>query len=486
MPFYLIAARDRGKTLEEIQAYEMLGLGAYVYEVNYWALYADRNYYTTYKEPTILHPDYSLITDTERARLRDYARERYENGETFGTLPEAWPVYPSHMAYASTKFPGQVAYTPDDRHLLEDRQVTTLPGRYLKKFWPMLPDDEIAYLASMFGVLPELQITQDADTCERIYRRMNLNTRAPYWRSCMGPEGYDGALLDGEFPSFPWYDHPARVYAGPDLAIAYLGTPDNATARVVCWPERKQYRRIYSDNPGILQAFKSALAAAGFTECTKRDGTTFAGARIRKIRHSGGGYVMPYLDGVDAAGVRGDYIVLGEGGLPTTNIHGVTELHEEEQYECTNCGCSIDADDSYCSSCDDARWTCAHCGDESFDYDDAHTSASGESFCRACYRENVQDCPVCEEECNEYDYSPMQRRVRRTQGLASLHIHTACYESHTTCETCEAWVPYDDVLRGADDDCAYCATCHAEHVAHVTSTENDTENTTTTTEDSAS
>jgi len=474
MPFYLIPARLRSVPFAEIEAYEMLGSPAYV-QTSCYTLHNDREYWSTRSpwngynaEPMILHPDTSLITPREMGNFREALLYRHERSERAGTLPEDWPVYPAHMAYASVKFPGQVAYTPDDRHALEDRQVTMLPGRYLRRFWPALPDDAIAELTSKFGMLPELHITRDADECERVYRRAKVNRKRPHWKSCMGPEGCDGALLDGKFPRFPWYDHPARVYAGPDLAIGYLGEIDNARARVVLWPDKHVYTRIYSDTAVDESQMKRVLDALGYRHV--EDGVS--GARVRKMNHSRGGYVMPYIDGAKYAAVDGEYIVLGDGRLDVQNTSGSTLASfddDEDMYTCARCGAGMDEDGLYCESCNDERWICAACDNEHFDWDGTHrfTSDSGSSYCRSCWREHSGECPVCDEECSEFNYSRLEQRNRSVNGLSDAHIHTACYDSHTTCVTCDDWIPNDDVMRGEDDDAPYCTDCHAEHVEHA-------------------
>ena len=143
------------------------------------------------------------------------------------------------------------------------------------------------------------------------YRKSWLETRTYYQLEdshkfhCLGDDGVLFAtspdeiesvytIYDPEMPgvggscmrSNGWDIHPTRVYGAGDLAIAYrVDSQDRTIERVVCWPEKKLYGRIYS-NTGLI---KKALVNRGFTY-TK----CFTGARLLKIIDPY--IVMPFLD----------------------------------------------------------------------------------------------------------------------------------------------------------------------------------------------
>src|SRR3546814_15156087 len=105
------------------------------------------------------------------------------------------------------------------------------PGRYLHRFFSAHLDNNVieGWCARLSVQLEEdaLKITQDAAEIEDVY------LGAP--GSCMAHDA-------SEFDSFC---HPTSGYAGPDTAIAYIGTRDDARAPSVVWLERQSYTRLF-------------------------------------------------------------------------------------------------------------------------------------------------------------------------------------------------------------------------------------------------
>src|SRR3546814_20660598 len=99
------------------------------------------------------------------------------------------------------------------------------PGRYLHRFFSAhLDNNVIEGWCARLSVQPEedaLKITQDADEIEDVY------------------VGGPGSCLAHDASEVDSYCHPTRVYAGPDTAIAYVGSRDEAAERGVAWAGRE-------------------------------------------------------------------------------------------------------------------------------------------------------------------------------------------------------------------------------------------------------
>lgn len=262
---------------------------------------------------------------------------RAERGQSLKKHADANPwsgylVFRNNLSLWAETFPRPVADKPEMlafyasvEHRKIGRLTETRPGRYLRKvFGALLNDTQIEELAHVWTrefAPRELYVTQDANLIEEVYEN------GP--RSCM-------AYAAGGFDSD---EHPARVYAGPDLAVAYIGESDDADGRAVVWPEKKIYARAYGD----VARMRAALERAGFREGEHRE---FIGARLQYIPQDGDNFVLPYLDMADTVDLSGDYVVVagsnGEYGAQETN-----GLNEGGGHRCADCGDRMSRDDSY-------------------------------------------------------------------------------------------------------------------------------------------
>jgi hypothetical protein len=219
-----------------------------------------------------------------------------------------------------------------------------------------------------------------------------------------------------------------RVYGAGDLAIAYLGPQDDATARALCWPAKQVFGRIYGDGARLGQA----LMAMGYSEAGR---TGFNGARLL-LEREGSGYVCPYVDYGYRVEERGEFLVLGQsgvlaesqsgvlGGMSCENCHdGVDEdeyfspdhggvycesCYCELFFYCEGCDCTVDADDAVHVG---DEWRCESCADETHPECEGcnarHPAAEiydvqGTRYCEACYCDNASVCEKCDESyCHE-------------------------------------------------------------------------------------
>lgn len=396
-------------------------------------------------------------------------QEKFDSGE-YTRLPwcseewyRAYSPAVDHYAHVSTDDPSKIAYTPDDRHGREDRQLRTRPGKYLRKYFPDLSPQQIQELAGRFAGANErneLKFAHTADDIEKVY----LN--GP--RSCMSHD-------IGNFSSPV---HPTRAYAAGDLAVAFIGDGDDITARAVCWPEKHVRSTIYGDAARL----GPLLEEAGFGI----DNQNFYGARLAKIPHDCS-WVAPYMDGAYSVEIGVEFLVISKcGELSCDTTTGVIG-----GMACDSCGDTMPLDDSrsvgdatwcegcfddhafYCGSCEecyhndcansvgDAVWCddctstgafcCKHC--EEYHSDSDGTAVDGDTWCESCASNHATFCEHCEE------------------SSASDHIEidgetwcSACWENDSFyCERCEEHHNGENGLHtvGGDTWCSECVKHYA-------------------------
>lgn len=331
-------------------------------------------------------------------------------------------IWAPHLPMPSEKFPGKISYYQDANKRSRGIRTAVKPGRYLAKYFSdILTQDEIQRYAIEFETVfapAELKITQDANEIETVYRN------GP--RSCM-------SFSDG---SFAGHCHPARVYAGPDLAVAYLGDLDAPSARAVVWPDKKIYSRVYGDIERLSDTLEKKEYSKGY----------LYGARIQKIpvptRDS---YIMPYVDGVDSANDDGDYLVLGPGRLTAQNTSGLADPHSHGSC-CYKCEQWCDDNDLFPTM--EGNLVCAPCIGENYvmceDYeeyvyrDHAYALGDGDGYIsgRAYEQGNYFRCAY-----DELIY-PGRYRISDNHGdtYHEDNINRVCWY----CNYSDEWFPNDD------------------------------------------
>ncbi|NYF30654.1 hypothetical protein [Sphingopyxis sp. JAI108] len=253
-----------------------------------------------------------------------------------------------HFCHISTEQAGKIAFTENSAKGQLDRQLVMSPGRYLHRFFSNDLDNNAieGWCARLSVQLQEdaLKITQDADEIEDVY------VGGP--SSCMAHDASD----------FESFCHPARIYAGPDTALAYIGAREDARARSVVWPERKIHTSIYGD----VSRLKLLLEAAGYRE------GGLNGARVRRIV-DGDSFVVPYIDAGGDLADDGEYLIIGRGNIPSENTNGLG----------------------------DQCWYCPRCDHSSTAHDTVYYSdGSSEEWCYGCFTDRTIFCAY-----NECSYS---------------------------------------------------------------------------------
>jgi hypothetical protein len=271
------------------------------------------------------------------------------------------------------------------------------PGTYLAAFYPGISATLVQQWVlehDRHHAVPALKLARTGDEIVEVY------TNGP--NSCM---------------SYSSVADCTRVYAGPDLAVAYITNQhDEISARAVVWPERKLYYNYYGD--GRIEA---SLEAEGYKQ------GSLAGARIQRIP-DGNGFVGPYIDGVYACSDRGDFLVLDHGGaLCAENTDGTI-------------GSAI---------------TCCNCGDYVEEGDECTDPYNGETWCNYCYDDNFVYCDGC------YEYGRTDLVRDTVDGLRC----ESCYDSdYAECEICEDSHDSSDILETPKGE-SVCHACWADIVA---------------------
>jgi len=318
-----------------------------------------------------------------------------------------------HYLHVSTDDPEKVAFTPSEEYGRINRQKRMKFTRYLDKYFAdTIPSDEREYIIKSHYneyVPSDIHFAWTEDEIEWVY------THGP--PSCMSRP-----VTDFDLPC-----HPVRAYAAGDLAIAYKLSPhrhNTVQARVVVWPDKKIYGRIYGDDMSIRQN----LINAGYRE----DCFGFEGAKLLAIEHDGE-YIAPYLD-VNCRGyIENGYIVLDDtaGKIRLRNDSGL----QAPRTACNNCNdyvheielCAVSDDMGeemlWCRDCaiDDA-FNCDQC-DYLFTESASTRTAEDNIICNEC-AEGMDECAEC------------QRPTRVPTPDPRNH-------DHTICEHCESDIAHE-------------------------------------------
>lgn len=305
---------------------------------------------------------------------------RFYDG-TYTGVPSNFPVREyEHFVHMSRDRPGLIAYTESADKGELDRQTPIRPGAYIQKFWGDTFDQReidqyIGLIEDMNPDLkPELSFATTAAEIENVY------VNGPH--SCMGYEP----------DHFKSCEHPVRVYAAGDLAVAYIRRPSGTiSARALCWPDKKQRSTIY----GAARLLKPLLEAAGFQE------DELVGAKMRLVR-DGDNVVLPYIDSTRRATVSDDgkHLVISRyGPIEADDTGGLSTL----KISCSECEEAFEPEygadltlDHVCADCErNLEYFCDGLGetiDNSDRQNDAITMANGDTWSQQYFDEHGAHC----------------------------------------------------------------------------------------------
>lgn len=239
-----------------------------------------------------------------KAKDREHYRMRGEDGDTvYIPLPSWFPrvEYPfNHFAHCAVdeerRKQGWVAYTPDVRHLIEDKQLTLPASKYLAKFFSKeYSPEEIAklHLRLQGSFDPTtFAITQDRAILHKAFIGTKHCAESSDYESCMRYDHDEYRLPAGQHPVDAYFfDDPAQS----SFALAYTMRGDDIVARAMVVPSKKIFVRVYGDSEIDRHDILNHLKAAGHKRAK-----SYEGARLCLRPHpksSRGLPIMPYVDG---------------------------------------------------------------------------------------------------------------------------------------------------------------------------------------------
>jgi hypothetical protein len=294
-----------------------------------------------------------------------------------------WPLF----VQVCKDSPEKVAYFASRKQFLRGVFTKTAPGRFLKKFSPSMPDEEIKRVAERYLEEHAVQKPNVSDRQEDFIRAF---VDGP--NSCMSGTTF-----------FKGHIHPAAVYASGDIEVLWLEKDRRITARCLANKYTRKCTEIYGDQ----NRMRASLRVAGYTQAEN----ALAGCRILRMEDERGhGYIMPYVDAAIGATRRplhysetadARYFELGDAVGESTicgYTHGGVTEGAEEEYEvvCDRCGAHGDIEDG--AESEDGRWLCQRCLDEHYVW-----SGALEAYLS---NEDARQCDCCG------DYTTMDRTTR--------------------------------------------------------------------------
>jgi hypothetical protein len=371
----------------------------------------------------------------EECRMADgtYKLVPWHREEWWAPLVAPGGALAEHYTHASTEDGAQVAFTENEQKGMRDRQTRMKPGRYLARFCAFLSADTVREWSGKFAAEfdESLQFAHTADEIEEIY------TSGP--RSCMSESA----------SQYSSPEHPVRVYAAGDLALAYVRRDGEISGRALVWPANMVHSRIYGD----CDRMAAALTAAGYSL------GSLEGARLRRVKLDDNAFVCPYIDRDSNVRDDGIHLIIDSGGDLESNTSGVAG---ETGHPCGNCGERYDDDNLYyhdslnmsvCGSCEgDLLRSCDEC-DELYPNDDvihyAEAARHGRDLCESCRDGQLFNCNSCNE------WVSNDNLTVNADGESLCEPCLASY--YTRCEPCGEW-HHDSAV----DSERYCSSCASE------------------------
>jgi hypothetical protein len=341
--------------------------------------------------------------------------------------------------------------------------------RYLAKYYEITSDKARDMFRRVMGETLELHHCDKPETFAKLYIECKVSF------SCMAKD----------FPSLPC--HPATVYGAGDIGIAWLycTVSQQAIARAVYNKRAKAYPRVYGTREG-MESLHERLKREGFTH----DDNALEGCRLSKIA-TRGGFVMPYLDGIQTVADDGNHWTICEDGSDGEADQTNGMMRGGSRYTCDNCGDRMNQDechhvngDTWCESCYESNTFYCEYYDESYPESDGcvpvntrrgntqiwsqdaadnhafHCDYSEEYYDSRYFteievRERNGTTTACQEESSDYFfYCEETGEYYATQYFTAIEVRgvTWCKEETETvyCAMCGEYYPVGEKTRGFD------------------------------------
>lgn len=281
-------------------------------------------------DPEISSRNYVPLERALEARVRS----RIRNGEFFA-LPKDFPTEYGTGAHLSTLDDTLIAYYPTDRHRREKLAQRIKPGKYLKKYFPNMTDDEIRVAANTVTAgAAQLKFYSHAEDMIKAYVGL---AKSGVVESCMSKELNTQA----------WKMHPLWAYHESDVELATLEHNGQVVARALYNKHNKHYPMVY----GQWEKMKYMLDKAGFVHAS------LDGAIINRIHVSKKQIVCPYIDhkrALKREGAASTFVEVHDTHLRIMHESSHTPVHRASNYgggiieitiyptKCSCCGTPMD------------------------------------------------------------------------------------------------------------------------------------------------
>lgn len=290
------------------------------------------------------------------------------NEGTYYEVPQNFPRQYGTGVHLSTLDDKLLAFYPTKRNIIDDIPQRIKPGRYLKKYFPTMTDDEVRIMTAKVLAGTELQLFDTGEDIIRLYMELH---HSGVVASCMSKT--------------KWKIHPLMVYDNSDVGLAVMFQGGEPKARALFNKNNKQYPMIY----GQWEKMKVLLDKNGFEH------GDLDGAKIKRIPiGNGNGIVMPYIDGhrkLDRSennstkvDVFEDHCVISKHGAYAANEYeraAIDVTGSRAIYDNDPGSDEDDEDDSYCD--------CEHCGDNVHEDSTYWISYGDIRVCESCYENEV-------------------------------------------------------------------------------------------------
>lgn len=269
-----------------------------------------------------------------------------------------WQQLLLEWPHKSSTDPNRLAYTRDERAGEADRQVVTTIGKYLTRHFVGVPDNVIRDIVAKHTYGGSIELTHNLE------RMIEAVSSGP--SSCMTRD-FGIKCDDGQ------RRHPYAVYdpsLGWGMAIRTEG--DEVLGRCLVWTDPddesnrgfvRSYKRErgYSSHTGRDEAIDVYLTSLGFTRWSEWQDDT----PLMEYSLSGGGYLMPYIDGGTQTVDKDSFTIHCNGDLQCSNTNGITNCHD---HECEDCGAGFNDGDGYWVGRHEDRHICDSCCDDNYTY----------------------------------------------------------------------------------------------------------------------
>ena len=296
-------------------------------------------------------------------------RARLLNRE-YVVVERRFPIAWNTGAHVSTTEPDLLAYFPTQKHWDNRVPQKIKAGRYLRKYFPDMGDDEIRQKANLLtGGHRTLKVLTHWHDMYTAYRELDISGIVS---SCMSKSA--------------WHPlHPLMVYHESDVQLVVMYEGDEPKARALVNKETKEFPMIY----GQWERMLPMLEAAGYTH------GSLDGAEINKLQR--------FPSDADWDTLKGSVESIRTTDM-TNLLMPYIDGHRDHSRSCNNAS-SVYIRTNYCE-------IYQHGDFEANSYDDAVINDVGRHTCDMC------EDPVDESEMNYLD----------TEGVSCCNH---CYDRHT-------------------------------------------------------